>query len=119
MKYRKELLFIVLLGFLFGCQSTKEPSYLARDVSSYQNKRITLITLKNGSVFEFDNMGGRYFEEKSDTGIVKRIIGFSGSNEQLTFDISRVLEVQTKTASTDGMGTFLTVLLVVDRKRTR
>jgi len=64
MKYGKVFLFITILGGFLGCQSSKEASFLARDVNSYQNKRITLVTLKNGSVFEFDNIGGRYFEEK-------------------------------------------------------
>ncbi|HET9135510.1 MAG TPA: hypothetical protein VFO76_02645 [Candidatus Kapabacteria bacterium] len=111
MKYSKVFLFIAFLGGFIGCQSSKEASFLSRDVSSYQNKRITMITLKNGSVIEFDNVGGRYFEEKSDTGMVRRIIGFSPSNDQLTFEISKVLEVRTRTTETDGAGTFLLVLL--------
>jgi hypothetical protein len=113
MKYGRVLLFITILGAFIGCQSTKEASFLSRDVSSYQNKRITMITLKNGSVIEFDNVGGRYFEEKSDTGMVRRIIGFSPTNDQLTFEISKVLEVRTRATETDGPGTFLTILLVV------
>lgn len=113
MKYSKVLVFLTILGGFWGCQSSKEASYLARDVSSYQNKRITVVTLKDGSVYEFDNMGGRFFEEKKDTGMARRIIGYSPSNDQLTFDLSRVLEVRTRTSSTDGAGTFLTILLVV------
>jgi len=45
--------------------------------------------------------------------MVRRIIGFSPSNDQLNFEISKVLEVQTRTSETDGAGTFLLVLLTV------
>ncbi len=95
-----------------GCQSTKEASYIAQDVSSFHDKKITAITLKNGEVREYDNVGGRYYEEKSDTGFVRKIIGFDAIGTALNINLDRVLEVQSQTTETNAAGTILTVIFV-------
>jgi hypothetical protein len=108
---KKPLFLIFLISCLFGCQSTKESSFLARDVNSFQDKRITMITLKNGDVYTYDKTGGRYYEEKTDTGIVRKIVGFGSANEPINFDLSKIIEVKTQTGETDGAGTLLAILL--------
>lgn len=106
------LILCVLYFFFMGCQSTKEASYIAQDVSSFHDKKITAITLKNGEVREYDNVGGRYYEEKSDTGFVRKIIGFDAIGTALNINLDRVLEVQSQTTETNAAGTILTVIFV-------
>ena len=77
-----------------GCQSSKEASFISQDISSFRDKKITAITLKNGEIRKYDKVGGRYYEEKTDTGFVRKIVGFDAVGTALNVNLDRVLEVQ-------------------------
>ena len=110
---RNALLLCALYVFFMGCQSAKESSYIAEDINSYRDKRINTITLKNGETYKYDKVGGRYYEERRDSGFVRKIVGYDLMGTALNFDLNRVLEVQSSIVETDGGGTILTVLLSV------
>jgi len=96
-----------------GCQSAKESSYIGEDIGSFRDKKVSAITLKNGEIRKYDKVGGRYFEEKRDSGLVKQIVGLDPTGASLNVELSRVLEVQCQTVETDGGGTILTVVFVI------
>lgn len=110
---RNALLLCALYVFFMGCQSAKESSYIAEDINSYRDKRINIITLKNGETYKYDKVGGRYYEEIRDSGFVRKIVGYDLMGTAINFDLNRVLEVQSSVVETDGGGTILTVLLGV------
>jgi hypothetical protein len=103
----------LLYVFFIGCQSTKESSCLAEDISAYRGKKITSLTLKNGETYRYDKVGGRYVEERKDTAVVKEVVGFDPTGLALNFEISRILEIQCQTLESDGAGTALTAILAV------
>jgi hypothetical protein len=108
---RIAFLFCSLYVFFIGCQSTKESSFIAEDVSSFRDKKISAITLKNGEIRKYDRVGGRYYEEKRDTGTLKQVVGYDPTGSALNVELSRILEVQCQSLESDGAGTALTVLL--------
>jgi len=108
---RNALLLCALYVFFTGCQSTKDYAYLAQDTRSYTDKKITSLTLKNGDVVIFDKIGGRYSEEKRDSGALRQFIGFDQAGQTKTVDFSRVLEVQCQKSESDPGGTILAATL--------
>lgn len=110
---RIALLLCTLYVFFMGCQSSKETSYIGEDIGSFRDKKVSALTLKNGEIRRYDNVGGRYFEEKRDSGLVKQIVGLDPTGASLNVELSRVLEVQCQTTTTDGGGTILTILFVI------
>ena len=110
---RNALLLCALYVFFMGCQSAKESSYIADDINSFRDKRITAVTLKNGETYKYDKVGGRYYEERRDSQFVRKIVGYDLLGTAQNIDLSRVLEVQSSAIETDGGGTILTLLLSV------
>ncbi len=108
---RIALLLCMLYVFFMGCQSTKEYSYLADDVSSYRDKKITAVTLKNGDLYKYDKVGGRFVEEKKDNSTFKEIVGFDQLGAALNFELGKVLEVQCQSTESNGGGVILGILL--------
>jgi hypothetical protein len=108
---RIALLLCALYVFFIGCQSSKESSYLADDIHSYRDQKVSSVILKNGELYKYDKVGGRYIEERKDTATIKQIVGFDVSGIALNFEITRILEVQCQTMESDGGGTALTVIL--------
>jgi hypothetical protein len=100
-----------LYVFFIGCQSAKESSFIAEDINSYRNKKISAVTLKNGEMYKYDKVGGRYIEERRDTAMVKEIVGFDQTGVALNFELARILEVQCQSMESDGGGTALTAIL--------
>lgn len=96
-----------------GCQSTKESTYVADDTTSYRGKKVSAVTLKNGQIYRYDEVGGRYIEEKRDTGFVKEIVGFDATGTALNFDLGKILEVQCRLTKPDTGGTVLTILITL------
>src|SRR5947208_16082167 len=92
----KALFLCIMYLFFMGCQSAKETSYIANDVNSFRDKRISAVTLKNGEIRHYDKIGGRYIEERRDSAIVKQIVGFDPTGATLNFELSRILEVQSQ-----------------------
>ena len=109
---RNALILCALYVFFIGCQSTKESSYIASDISSYRDKKITAVTLKNGEIYRYDKVGGRYIEEKRDSATLKQIVGFDPLGAALNFELSKILEVQGQTVESDSGATIGTVLLI-------
>ncbi len=113
MRYpRNGLLLCTLYMFFMGCQSTKESSYIGVDIGSFRGKKISAVTLKNGEIRKYDKVGGRYYEEKRDSGLVRQIVGLDAMGASLNIDLNRILEVQCQTTETDGGGIILTVVFV-------
>ena len=110
---RNALILCALYVFFMGCQSTSEIRYAGTDVVSYRDKKISAVTLKNGEMYKYDKVGGRYVEEKRDSATIKQIVGFDPLGAGLNFEISKILEVQAQSMESDGGGTALTILLGV------
>jgi len=110
---RIPLLLCTLYVFFMGCQSVRESSYIGSDIGSFRDKKISSVTLKNGEVRTFDNIGGRYYEEKQDSGYTRKIVGFDPTGATLNLELSRVLEVQCQAAESNTGGTILTVILAI------
>jgi hypothetical protein len=118
MKIRSGLLaafFCILYISFLGCQHSREYSYIAEDISSYRNKKVTAVTLKNGDTHIYDKGGGHYIEERRDSVVLRKIVGFDDANHALNVDLDKILEVQSETQEADGSGTIIltSVLLVV------
>jgi hypothetical protein len=103
----------MLYVFFMGCQSSKETSYIGQDIGSFRDKKVSSLTLKNGEVRKYDKIGGRYYEEKRDSGFTRQIVGLDPTGASLNVDISRILEVQCQAFETDGGGTVLTTILII------
>jgi hypothetical protein len=111
MIHRHRVLLVAALYALFlGCQSTKVYRYPAAEVSSYRDKRISALVLKNGDVQAFGDAGGMYVEFRRDTLRIQKIIGNDQDNRSVEYDLDRVLEIESGGLQPDGALTILTVL---------
>lgn len=110
MKNHNLVLVLAVGSFLFvGCQTTQLYHYSAADVSSFRNKRISSITLKNGDIETFNESGGIYLEQRQDSSSVEKIVGNTPDARTLEFELTKVLEVDCRVQKTDPAGTLLTV----------
>ena len=96
-----------------GCKISREFNYVAKETSTFHNKKIVSVTLLTGESLRYDNAGGRYYEEKKDTGIVKKIVGFDRADQPLNVDLNRILEVKCQVSENNDVGTAFVVLLSI------
>ncbi len=105
------LLLCILYLFFIGCQSTKEYSYVASDTNGFRGKKISTITLKDGSIRDYNDVGGTFYEERTDsTTVTQKIVGIDANNQPLNVNLDRVLEVQCLTKQSDVPATILLAL---------
>lgn len=110
---RNALILCALYVFFMGCQSAKESSYVADDISLYRDKKIIAVTLKNGEIYKYDKVGGRFVEEKKNNSTFKEIVGYDQLGTALNFELAKVLEVQCQNTESSGGGVVLGILLGV------
>ncbi len=111
MRHTKAPLFLCILYLFFiGCQSTKEYSYVASDTNKFRDKKISTITMKDGSIRSYNDIGGTFYEERTDSTISRNIVGLDANNELLSVNLNNVLEVQCLTKQSDVPATVLLAL---------
>ncbi len=112
MRHTKAPLLLCILYVLFvGCHTIKEYSYVATDAQSFRDQPINAVTLKNGSIQTFNDIGGRFYEENDANGISKKkVIGFDEQNNLINLDLENILEVQTQVRSFNVLGTYIFII---------
>ncbi len=113
MRHTKLPLFLCLLYIFFiGCQSVKETSYVASDTNGFRGKKISTITLKDGSIRDYNDVGGTFYEERADsTKVIQKIVGMDANSQPLNVNLDRILEVQCQTKQSDAGATILLCLV--------
>jgi hypothetical protein len=110
---RRTIAGTTLLAYCFwvvGCATTTKQTLIRDELAESKEGKIMEVTLENGDVIRFDEIGGRYVFQGTGQAVQTMILGYTWDKRAVQIDAEKVLKVQIEKTETN---TGQTILLIV------
>jgi hypothetical protein len=94
-----------------GCATTTKQTIIRDELQDLKDEKIVEVTLNNGDVIRFDEVGGRFVSKRTGQAAQTMILGYTWDKRAVEIDAEKVLKVQIEKSETNAGQTILLIFV--------